>query len=41
MFLQIGVSTTAYDYTYVNVGSWWAGMIVAVAGLFAMISKKR
>ena len=35
------MSSAAYDLTKVNVGSWWAGMIVAVAGLFAMISKKR
>ena len=37
----MGVSSAAYDLTSLEVGSWWAGMIVAVCGVFAMISKIR
>jgi len=39
--VQMGVSATAYDITTFAMGSWWAGMMVAVTGLFAMISNKR
>jgi len=39
--LQIGVAGGAYNMTSWNVGSWWAGLLCFITGIFAVISNNK
>eukprot|EP01032_Pedospumella_encystans_P026482 gene26482-29924_t len=39
--IQIGVAGGAYNMTSWNVGSWWAGLLCFITGIFAVISNNK
>lgn len=39
--IQIGVAGGAYNMTAWNVGSWWAGLLCLITGIFALISNNK